>query len=214
MQDVIALLGGTFNPPHKGHIESALDVMTHLGLSAMGLMPCKLPPHKSAGGVSEHHRVAMVKLVCQAHPSLYPELVELSLPSPSYTVKTLQHLRQQNTDRPILFVIGQDSLDTLDSWYEWEQITDYCHLVVMRRDSQTGPHTAALARWIEERRCHDPAVLRTTRSGALYMVPTRLHPASSTAVRGQVAADNATDASQWLEPDIINYIKQHQLYVK
>ena len=128
-----AILGGTFNPPHKGHIGAALKAADEIGVNHVHLMPCKLAPHKSVG-VSESHRVKMIELCAQNNDRLIPELIELTLPSPSYTVKSLRALKEKSDDT-ICFFIGADSLYNLDKWYEWEHLLDYCHLVVMRNTS-------------------------------------------------------------------------------
>lgn len=206
----IALLGGTFNPPHRGHIEGALQALDQLGIEKLGLMPCKLPPHKTTAGISEAHRVAMVKLICDSHPRLYPQLTELDLPAPSYTVKTLRALRQRIASSPLVFVMGEDSLNTLDSWYEWRQLLSLCHLVVMRRQDPAGQLSPDVQKWLEEHRSHDPEQLRNTRYGHVFVARTAYHAASSTAIRNQNMMSD--DASQWLPDVIINYIKQHNLY--
>ncbi len=210
----VAILGGTFNPPHQGHIQGALSALDQLGVERLGLMPCKIPPHKTTAMVSDHHRVAMVRLACQQSPRLYPELIELDLPAPSYSVKTLRALRQQYPGRPLLFVIGEDSLNTLDSWYEWQSLLSLCHLVVMRRQDPGRGLTPAMQKWLLEHRSHDPDQFTTSRFGHIFLARTAYHAASSTAIRNAASAnnDNADVAEQWLMPSIINYIKQHNLY--
>ncbi|GGW77182.1 nicotinate (nicotinamide) nucleotide adenylyltransferase [Alteromonas halophila] len=214
MSTSIAVLGGTFNPPHLGHIQGALQVIEHLGIPQLGLMPCKLPPHKTTAGVSEHHRVAMVSLLCDSNPGLYPELIELDLPAPSYSVKTLRALRRQHPGSPLLFVMGEDSLNTLESWYQWRTLLSLCHVIVMRRQDLNVSRSAELNLWIEEHRCHDPAMLSTTRWGQLYIAQTELHQASSTAIRNEAAKSGAMmpEVAQWLPDEIISYINQHKLY--
>lgn len=214
MNAPIALLGGTFNPPHLGHINSALAALDQVGIAQLGLMPCKLPPHKLLTSVSEQHRVAMVKLACETSHRLYPQLIELSLPSPSYSVKTLRALRQQYPGTPLVFVMGEDSLHSLDSWYEWQALPALCHLLVMRRHDPAATMSPALSHWLEEHRCHDPAQLKQTRCGRVFIADTAYHGASSTAIREQAAMHNdmSPQTVQWLPAGIINYINQHNLY--
>ena len=99
-----AILGGTFNPPHKGHIGAALKAADEIGVNHVHLMPCKLAPHKSVG-VSESHRVKMIELCAENNDRLIPELIELTLPSPSYTVTTLL-APTVKSEYPICIILG------------------------------------------------------------------------------------------------------------
>ena len=206
----VALLGGTFNPPHLGHVQGALAALDQLGIEKLGLMPCKLPPHKTTAGVSDAHRVAMVKLLCQRYSRLYPQLIELDLPAPSYTVKTLSALRERMNGTPIVFIIGEDSLNTLDSWYEWRRLLSLCHLVVMRREDPNRQLSAEMRKWLEEHRTHDPAQIKNARCGHVFIAQTAYHAASSTVIRNNSMMNSAV--SQWLPDVIIDYINQHNLY--
>ncbi|WP_414827641.1 nicotinate (nicotinamide) nucleotide adenylyltransferase [Alteromonas sp. H39] len=212
----VALLGGTFNPPHKGHIGPALEAIKDIGVSRLGLMPCKLPPHKSVNGVEENHRIEMVQAVCRQSASLYAELIELSLPSPSYTVQTLRELRRQQPDSTVYFLIGYDSLYNLPSWHAWQQLTEYCHLVVMRRADDDVSLSAELTAFVNARREYVPDNMADKPGGSIYFADTTLHPVSSTALREAMAGTTSNEipalAKEWLEPQVIDYIYKHHLY--
>lgn len=212
----IAVLGGTFNPPHKGHILPALQAIKELGVTRLGLMPCKIPPHKSVAGISEQHRVNMITAVCSQSDVLYPELIELSLPSPSYTVRTLRELRREYPNSPLYFLIGYDSLYNLASWYEWQQLTDYCHLVVMKRNSDELKLSPMLNEFVDARREHSPETLSQRTHGNIYFANTALQPVSSTEIRDSVydagASVRPAMVEQWLEPAVIDYIYENKLY--
>lgn len=215
---VIAVLGGTFNPPHLGHIQPALQAIKTLGIPRLGVMPCKLPPHKDTQGISEQHRVRMVNALCEGHDQLYPELIELSLPAPSYTVKTLRALKQAQPGRTICFLLGEDSLYNLPTWYEWQQLTDYCHLVVMRRTTGELGCSEQVQNFVAQHQTTDSQRLLEQDHGGLYMADTALRDISSTELRALIATSQANPEhnealSQWLDPAVINYIKQHRLYV-
>jgi len=214
-----AILGGTFNPPHQGHINAALSAADKIGIETVQLMPCKLPPHKQVS-LSEAHRVNMIKLSCKQNSRLSPQLIELSLPSPSYTVKTLRALKQV-TDDTICFFIGADSLYNLDQWYEWEQLLSYCHLIVMRRDNVDFTPGPTIERWLEENAISNPDELYTTPSGGVLLVDTPLFNVSSTDLRNILSArrhsnedsgESSQILAQWLPEGVIEYIEANQLY--
>ncbi len=219
---VKAILGGTFNPPHKGHIGAALKAADEIGINLVHLMPCKLAPHKSVG-VSETHRVKMIELCAQNNDRLIPELIELTLPSPSYTVKTLRALKEKSDDT-ICFFIGADSLYNLDKWYEWENLLDYCHLVVMRRDDEQFSPPPAVQAWLDCHVTNDKNVIHVKPAGHVVLTNTPLYSVSSTEIRDVLAnAKNAVKAGTpnsssvsssnlWLEESVLNYINEHQLY--
>ncbi len=212
----LALLGGTFNPPHTGHIAPALAAVEELGIARLGLMPCRIPPHKDTAGIAQQHRVNMVTAVCSGHPVLYPELIELSLPPPSYTVNTLRALRKTHPDAALCFLIGDDSLYNLSKWYEWEALLDYCHLIIMRRNVEHATLSPEIQAFTEQYRTTQPDAIRDTRCGQVYFAATPMQNISSTWLRNQIARAgtvNVPTVSRWLDPAVADYIEQHQLYV-
>ena len=116
----VGLLGGTFDPIHYGHLVIAEEVRTVLHLAEMVFVPAGHPPHKPGRIVTEaQHRLAMLELAIASNPHFTISLVDLERPGPSYTVETLQVLRQQwGTQTDIYFVIGGDSLEDLLVWYD------------------------------------------------------------------------------------------------
>lgn len=212
---MIALLGGTFNPPHLGHISAALEAIQSLGIDRLGLMPCKIPPHKLAPETQISHRLAMLKLSAASHPSLYVESLELSLPSPSYTVNTLKHLRAKHANTPLFFLLGEDSLYNLDSWFEWKALIDHCHLIVMKRRGEHHTLSSELNEWVNAHSCKDISRLRSTRAGLIYHTQSQYYTVSSTQLRMELAkpiASNTDILNKWLAPNVLTYIKQHKLY--
>jgi nicotinate-nucleotide adenylyltransferase len=116
----VGLLGGTFDPIHFGHLVIAEEVRTVLHLAEMVFVPAGHPPHKPGRIVTEaQHRLAMLELAIASNPHFTISLVDLERPGPSYTVETLQLLRQQwGAQTAIYFVIGGDSLEDLLAWYD------------------------------------------------------------------------------------------------
>lgn len=116
----VGLLGGTFDPIHFGHLVIAEEVRTVLHLTEMVFVPAGHPPHKPGRIVTEaQHRLAMLELAIASNPHFTISLVDLERPGPSYTVETLQMLRQQwGAQTAIYFVIGGDSLEDLLAWYD------------------------------------------------------------------------------------------------
>ncbi len=210
---MIALLGGTYNPPHRGHIKAGLDALNEIGVERLGLLPCKLPPHKTVPETSSAHRLSMLELACEDDKRLYVEPLELSLPAPSYTVNTLRHLRAKHPDTRLFFLLGEDSLYNLPTWYEWQSLTDYCHIIVMRRPDTAASISPQLGEWLAKRQCQSVDPLHQQTSGLIYSTASQDYPVSSTRLRELIATDiDNTDVSYWLNPAVLHYIKQHHLY--
>lgn len=209
-----ALLGGTFNPPHQGHIKAGLEAINEIGVERLALLPCKLPPHKTAPETATAHRLKMLELACEDEPALYVEPLELSLPAPSYTVKTLQHLRRTLGNEPLFFLLGEDSLYNLPSWYHWQSLTDYCHIVVMRRPASPGEPDETLREWLIERQCTQLETFYHQPAGLVYYTDSQDYAVSSTQLRDALTAGQTTDrvVTDWLSPAVLHYIKQHKLY--
>jgi len=211
---MIALLGGTFNPPHQGHINAGLDAINEIGVTKLGLLPCNVPPHKSAPETATKHRLAMLELACRQSSKLYVEPLELSLPAPNYTVKTLAYLRESEPDKGICFLLGEDSLYNLPSWYEWQHLTEFCHLVVMRRPASKGQILPILQDWLNTRLVDTPEALHEQRFGRVYITQSKDYSVSSTQLRNALGQDDPNDntTSDWLHPDVVHYIDTHKLY--
>ena len=140
-----AIFGGTFDPPHIGHILPLQETADVLNLTKISLMPANVPALKK--DISEsHHRVAMTRLLCAEDPRFTINLAEFSRSSTSYTVETLKQMKNAEPNQIILFIVGLDSLLSLHKWYEWEHLFKYCHLVVMLRPSlnKTDPNISTI----------------------------------------------------------------------
>ncbi len=129
----IGILGGTFDPIHYGHLRPCLDLLQQINLAEVRLMPNHIPPHRAAPGSSASHRLAMATLAVQDCAELTIDTRELNRTTPSYTIDTLIELAAENPTTPICFLIGLDSLNSLHTWHRWQELLNYCHLVVSYR---------------------------------------------------------------------------------
>ena len=113
----IGILGGTFNPIHKGHLALGKAAMEQYDLEEVWLMPSKLPPHKSHFAMlSEEHRLAMTKLAAQTDVRFKPSDFELGREGLTYTADTLELLTKEYPDVRFYFIVGGDSLIKFMHW--------------------------------------------------------------------------------------------------
>lgn len=129
----IGIFGGTFNPPHIGHIQAAKQAVAALNLSKLLLIPAGAAPHKQAAPVSGEQRLAMLRLAVQNIPKIEVSDIELCRPGPSYTVDTLRELKQLNPDAELVLFMGSDMFTSFLSWKEPETIANLASLAVFYR---------------------------------------------------------------------------------
>ncbi|UVW35711.1 nicotinate-nucleotide adenylyltransferase [SAR92 clade bacterium H455] len=207
----VAIFGGTFNPVHFGHLRIAIELVELLGVDSLHMTPCSLPPHREALTVSAEQRMAMLQIALADYPQLVADDIELRRGGTTYTIDTLRQIRQQiGNDTPLYLCVGVDVLITLESWQEWQQLRDYCHLVISARPGYELPTSGALANWINQHRCDDLPQLKQCSAGKLYFCDTTRLAISSTQIRDKIKHGDAID---FLTPAaVVNYIHQYDLY--
>lgn len=197
---VRGVIGGTFDPPHIGHLILAEFARAELGLSEVVFIPASEPPHKTEQEVLPvEHRLAMVRLAIATNPHFVLSKIDIERPGPNYTVETLQLLRQRWGETvEIFFIMGLDSLVDFPTWYQPEQIIRLCRLAVMARPGYQVD-MAALERAV-------PGI-----SDRLVFIPAPLIGISSTNIKERVRRG---ETIKYLVPHAVEiYIHDHHLYL-
>lgn len=212
----VALLGGTFDPVHYGHLRFADAVRRALELSEVRLVPAGDPPHRDAPKAPAADRLAMLNLAVAEFPGLVVDDRELRRAGKSYTVDTLIDLRREFPDRPLLLLLGADAFRGLPAWHRWHELFDLAHLVVVERpgvdlETELPPPLLAILR---ERRVADPGSLVSRPAGAILMQAIAPLDVSATEIREHVAggAGAAEMNRGLLPPAVLAYIDLHHLY--
>ncbi|MBZ2192863.1 nicotinate-nucleotide adenylyltransferase [Pseudoalteromonas arctica] len=207
---MIAIFGGTFDPVHLGHLNMAQQCVNAFNLNTLYFMPCALPAHKAAPGISAEHRINMLNAAIAPDPHFELDLRELNRTGPSYSLLSLQELRKEHPTTPILFLIGMDSFNNLDKWFEWKAITQLCHIVVYQRPAQYCNVTGDLENYMQQSKTDEITALEQTLAGKLYFLSGETHDAASSTIRKQLKKSNKKNE---LLPDAVShYIEVHQLY--
>jgi len=207
----LALMGGTFDPVHFGHLRTALEAMERLELNSLSLLPAGTPPHRAAPSASARHRLEMLRLAAEPCAAFHVDDREVRRAGYSYMVDTLQEVRAEiGPERPLLLLVGQDAANALDSWHEWRRLFDLCHLVVMRRPESHFSCSGELLDQLQRRRVSGPGALRDAASGGVLPLETTQLDISSTAIRALFAEGRSP---RFLLPDaVIAYIRKLGLY--
>jgi nicotinate-nucleotide adenylyltransferase len=135
----IGIFGGTFDPPHLGHLILAAEARAQLGLERLLWVLTPDPPHKQDQSIAPlQHRLEMVKLAIANDPQFEISSVEMTRPGPHYALDTVHILAEQNPEVNLAYLMGGDSLNDLPHWHRPADFVSACHLIgVMRRPGDT-----------------------------------------------------------------------------
>ena len=155
----IGVLGGTFDPPHIGHLVIGDQALHQLGLDEIWYTPVGQPTHKPGRAISPaEHRVAMTRLAIATHPRFRLCEADVARPEPHYSLTLMRLLRAQHPEHAFTFIIGEDSLADLPKWHQPAALLDLVALAVAHRPGSRPdmaaiaaliPDIAQRARWIE-----------------------------------------------------------------
>jgi nicotinate-nucleotide adenylyltransferase len=189
----IGIFGGTFDPPHKGHIAIAEQAMRQLRLECVYFIPAYIPPHKQqSSSTTAHHRLNMMKAAVRGKKEFKVSSIELQRRGVSYTVDTLKTFKKRFPNNELVLILGADNLLQFHSWKSPETILRLASLAVYKRK---GFHRA---------------MKNTSMSHRVLKGP--MLQLSSTEIRKKIKKGGSI---QTLVPNsILHYIKQHSLYLK
>jgi nicotinate-nucleotide adenylyltransferase len=217
---VIALLGGTYDPVHRGHVALGAYFAQLLQADQLRVIPAGLPWQKSTLKSTPRQRADMVAIAFAGQP--YQVMVDMqeidrgAQGLPTYTVETLRLIRAElGAEASIAFLMGADQLQRLDTWHEWRALFDYAHICVAARpgfsidnfDSAGMPAAVAEA---FSRRLGTPEQIRNTPHGLTYLAQDFAVDISATEIRA--ALQRGEEANSLIPPLVLDYIEQHNLY--
>ncbi len=197
----IAILGGTFNPVHAGHVTIAQVILrTRPEVEQLVCMPNHIPAYKEKAAIVDGSmRLDMLRLAMNQLPKVSVSDFELKRDGYTYTVDTFTRLKQLYPKLTIEFVIGDDSLFQLHKWYEFERLAELCEILVVARGGQRDMVEAYIRTF-----CTKYPTFRIS-----YVEMPQV-PVSSSEVRARIAKGESV---QGLVPDkVLRYIETHALY--
>ena len=202
----IAILGGTFDPIHNGHLAVAQSVATSFQVDEVHFVPAFSPPHKQVGGItSPFHRFAMVALATGSVDHFRTSTLEVDALEKRYTVQTLETMNVSYPGAQLLFVIGTDMYQEFESWKDFRRLFELAHLVVVNRPGFPFREDLAPFQVLNEKQ-----TLSLPSKTTVFYLPFVQQPISSTEIRDDYR--RGAQASQWLPPMVCNYIEKHKLY--
>lgn len=214
MSELHALLGGTFDPVHFGHLRPAEALAAQIGLTRVLLLPNNVPPHRPQPEASPTQRVEMLRCAIRDRPLFDIDTRELMRETPSWTVATLEELRaERGPQQPLGFIIGQDSLLSLSGWHRWQELLSLCHLLVCKRPGYPAEMgSPEMQRWLEDNLAVNAQQLHQQPAGFIWLADTPLVDISATEIRQRRRQKLACD--DLLPAAVIDYIDRTGLYLK
>jgi len=176
-------------------------------LAEVRLIPSAQPPHREQPAATALMRLHMLELAIKNQPGLMVDTRELNRNGASYMVDTLKSLRQEFKNEPLLLFIGSDAFNHLKTWYQWQHLFDFAHIVVMTRP---GFEIQNLDEFFKIRLANEITELAHNLAGKLYFQQVTQLDISATAIRNMIMEQRNPG---FLLPDtVIAYIRHHKLY--
>jgi nicotinate-nucleotide adenylyltransferase len=219
----VALLGGSFDPVHNGHVALAALFARQLAPDELRILPAGRPWQKAGGlKAGDADRIAMLELAFAAHRlPVVIDTREIARTTPTYTVETLRELRAElGPETSIVFLMGADQLQNLDSWRDWRLLFTLANFGVAARPGYRLDDAAlppAVAAELAARHA-TPDQVRASAAGRVCLAHALAVDISATQVRNTLKADAGTAADTGIDlralvaPQVLDYIQQHHLY--
>ena len=206
----IAILGGTFDPIHLGHLRLAIDLAEKLGLEEVRLMPSFQPVHRESPTATQEQRLKMLQLAVDDIKELSIDDRELQREGPSYTLLSLQEIRKEiGPEQPLFFILGDDAFNQFDSWYQWQDIINYAHLLIAIRPGKHEQISEQLENFIENNEFKSIEYPYTA-CGTVIRIDNPMLDISSSEIRKRI---NENKNIRYLLPaKVYDYIEQQKIY--
>lgn len=196
----VGIYGGTFAPPHKGHVEAAKAFMRQMRLDYLFVIPTAIPPHKKLDfDVSPLDRLKMCELAFGEIDGVIISDIEIRRGGASYTVDTLCELTAPDTR--LFLLCGTDMLLTLDQWYRAEEIFKLCYPIYIRRENDPILTKRIISKIAEYTEKYNAVVRRVV-----------TEPIELSSSRVRKALRDGKDISGMVDPKVEAYIKEHGLF--
>jgi len=199
---MIGIYGGSFDPVHLGHLQTATSIKNELNIARLFMLPCFEPVHKNSLNYTSRQRLQMLDLAIKEFNSLEIDTREILRGGSSFMIDTLLDLKESFKNESICLIIGMDSFINFKTWKNWDEFSKLIHLVVLPRNGDQPVSKTLTTFEIVE----NIDKLESNTSGHLYFSNSQMIDISSSAIRGKIAANQNLD--NLLPISIINFLKK------
>ncbi len=199
----LGIMGGSFNPPHPGHIRYAQGAADYLKLDRILMVPTADPPHKNLAVESPPpgERLDMCRIAARKHPEIQVSGIEIERGGKSYTVDTLKEIRKSYPEDQLFLIMGMDMFLSFDRWYMPRDICSMAVIAAACREDKDSTRLDQVDRMRQK--------IEQEFGGSTVLIPLEYVEMSSTTVRRMLALGCGADC---LDPEIYSYICEKGLY--
>ncbi len=211
-KDYIGIFGGSFDPIHKGHIESLKSVTEKLNLSKVLVIPNKVSPLKDLSVASSLEKIKMLEIAFSDFKEIEIEDYELKKEGQSFMIETLQYLdKKLGKKKHFLLIIGEDSFQSFHHWKNYQNIIKMTSILVMNRP--TLNHDLTLKAIGLHQDCIENSYQNNNlKRGKIYFIKIKPNPASSTHIRENI--DDQSVLAEGLDDSVLKYLQEQKIYNK
>lgn len=207
----IGILGGTFDPVHKGHLHLATTLLEQLELAELRLIPLNQSAHKTPPLASTQQRLKMLQIATADHAKIKVDDCEIQRGGTSYTIDTLELLRQELPQTPLCLIMGTDNFNNLHHWRQWQSLLDHSHIVIVARPNHEQQiDNQKLQQLMEYASICETAQLHQYPKGHILESTAPMLNISATQIRNDLC--NGMKVGSLLADKVLDFINNNHLY--
>lgn len=210
----LLIYGGTFDPVHLGHVNTAIQVQNYFHFDHVVFLPCKTPLLKNSSKASTNHRIAMLELALSSFNSKNQfsiDLCEIERNTPSYMVDSLLHFRQRYGDKiALVLLMGIDVFQQLPQWHNWSSLLTLANILVIKRSGYELQQNNVLKALLQKHEAIDSQAITSQPHGLIYQFNAGSYNFSSSWIREQLT--QGKNVANYLPHLVLQYIQENKLY--
>ncbi|MGD9152259.1 MAG: nicotinate-nucleotide adenylyltransferase [Gammaproteobacteria bacterium] len=206
----IGILGGTFDPIHLGHIKIAEYALKKCNLQKVIFIPCHTPAHRYQPIATAAQRLTMTQLAIKDYPNFIADDREIKRQGTSFMIDTLQSLKKDYPNNSLCLILGTDAFANLDTWHQWQQLTNYANFIVINRLGVKIEISSSIKELLKNSEIFDPTAFQHKPNGLIYQLHITPIPISATKIRKQLHEHKLPTDS--LPKAVYDYIYAEKIY--
>ena len=208
MSDTIGIFGGAFDPVHKGHVSSIIELKDKLDFSELKIIPCNIPAQKEKTIASNSERLEMLKLAFDEFDNINIDSFELDKKGISYTVDTLEAItKKSKSGQHLTLIMGLDAFINLTSWKNYERILELSSILILKRPNYELKKNY-LAQF-EHELTDDLEIFLNSKGKIIFFTLTQLD-ISSTEIKKAIKNNKSCD--DYLDKKVLEFINDKSIY--
>ncbi len=197
---IIAIFGGSFNPPINSHVFLAKQIIENLNdIEKIIFVPVSIK-YRKQNLIEDEHRLNMLKIICDKEEKMEVSDVEIKSEKQLYTIQTLNYFKTLYKNNQIYFIMGTDNLKELETWKEPNKILKKYKIIVLERGEDNLEEIIESSKLLRKNR---KSIIKIKELNKIYL--------SSTMIREKIK--NGENIEEFIDEDILNYIKNNELYL-